>query len=170
MSRRALFCDRDGTLIHDAGYPSDPALVCLMPGAAEALTELKRRGFLLVVVSNQSGVGRGLVTPEQAARVHERFVALLAEQGVELDGVCYCPHSPDAGCACRKPSPGMLLQMAERLRIDLGRSWMVGDKVSDVETGQKAGCRTWRLKSDDGGRAWSEVLRIIRGSSEATDL
>jgi histidinol-phosphate phosphatase family protein len=162
--RWAVFCDRDGTIIRDVGYPRNPEDVCLVPGAAEALAELHRDGFLLVLFSNQSGIGRGLVTEEEAARVHERFEAILARRGVRLDGAYYCPHAPEAGCACRKPSPGMIVAAAERFNLDLGRSWVVGDKDSDVEAGRRAGCRTIRLVAapDAGGGAWAEVLRRIR--------
>jgi histidinol-phosphate phosphatase family protein len=168
MNRPAIFCDRDGTLMHDTGYPRDPAEVRLVAGAAEALRELQGLGYLLVVVSNQSGVGRGLVTAEEAARVHERFAALLAGRGVELDAAHYCPHAPDAGCACRKPQPGMLRQAAEQLGIDLARSWMIGDKESDEEAGRRAGCRTWRLRAEAGARGWAEVLAAVHGLREAT--
>lgn len=138
MSRRALFLDRDGTLIVDVGYPSDPAKVELIPGAAEALRALQR-DWLLVVVSNQSGIGRGMITPEQANAVHDRFVAAFAAQGVAFAGYYYCPHAPDTRCACRKPSPGLLLAAAEELALDLGASAIIGDKASDIECGRAAG-------------------------------
>jgi D-glycero-D-manno-heptose 1,7-bisphosphate phosphatase len=170
--RAAVFLDRDGTVIHDVGYPRDPALVRLMPGAAAALVELQRRGFALVVVSNQSGIGRGLITEEEARQVHERFVALLAEHGIRLDAVCYCPHTPEAGCACRKPAPGMLVHAADTLGIDLVRSFLVGDKASDIEAGRRAGCRTVLLTvgeeedettPDAVASNWLEVMRHILG-------
>src|SRR6266481_2579523 len=103
---RALFLDRDGTLIVEVGYPNDPAQVELLPGAADALRELQR-DWLLVVISNQSGIGRGLITPEQATAVHDRFVAEFTAAGVAFAGFYYCPHAPDARCACRKPAPGL---------------------------------------------------------------
>jgi D-glycero-D-manno-heptose 1,7-bisphosphate phosphatase len=169
MSERAVFVDRDGTVIEDPGYLSDPESVRLVPGAADALRELGDRGFRLVVVSNQSGIARRLISEEQAAAVHERFVAELARRGVRLDGVRYCPHAPDAGCACRKPLPGLLVEAAEELGVDLARSFMVGDKQSDVEAGRRAGCRTILLAPDGDGvavsdhvaRDWSDVARLI---------
>ncbi len=106
--RPAVFLDRDGTLVEDVGYPRDPQQLRPLPGAVRALAELRRHGFALVVVSNQSGVGRGILTREQAGRVHQRLVEILAEQGVALDGAYYCYHAPDEGCACRKPSPHLL--------------------------------------------------------------
>jgi len=169
MSDRAVFVDRDGTVIEDPGYLSDPAGVRLVPGAADALRELGERGFRLVVVSNQSGIARRLISEEQATAVHERFVAELARRGVRLDDVRYCPHGPDAGCACRKPLPGLLVDAADELGVDLERSFMVGDKPSDVEAGRRAGCTTILLAPDRDRAAasdhvagdWTEVLRVI---------
>jgi D-glycero-D-manno-heptose 1,7-bisphosphate phosphatase len=166
-ARRAVFLDRDGTLIEDVGYPDDPDGVRLVPGAADALAALRRGGFALVVVSNQSGIGRGLVTPEQAESVHERFVAELAAHGVELDDARYCPHAPDESCPCRKPSPGLLRDAASELGVDLAGSFMVGDKPSDVEAGRRAGCRTVLLAPAPGGEAdfvaadWSEAVAYV---------
>jgi D-glycero-D-manno-heptose 1,7-bisphosphate phosphatase len=170
--RRAVFFDRDGTVIHDAGYSRDPEQVRLLPGAAEALAELRRKGFALVLVSNQSGIGRGLIRPEEAEQVHCRVALRLEEGGAPFDGAYYCPHAPEDLCRCRKPNPGMLLRAAEELGIDPGRSFMVGDKPSDVEAGRRAGCRTILLANRRGVRAeeeradvvaadWSEVLRYV---------
>lgn len=138
---RGVFFDRDGTLIVDYGYLSSPEQVEFVPGAIDVLRALQNRNFLLVVVSNQSGVGRGLITQEQAAAVEERFRALLNENGIGLAGAYYCPHAPDAACECRKPEPGLLRRAAQDLHIDLAQSYMVGDKVSDYEAGEAAGCR-----------------------------
>jgi histidinol-phosphate phosphatase family protein len=140
--RPAVFLDRDGTLIEDVGYPSDPAHVRLVDGAVDALAEFRRHGFALVVISNQSGIGRGLVTPEQADAVHRRFLQELSSRGVDLDDVRYCPHAPDERCACRKPAAELLLAAARELRIDLSRSFMIGDSPVDAGAGRAAGCRT----------------------------
>lgn len=171
--RRAAFLDRDGTLIEDAVYPRDPALVRLMPGAAEALDELRRQDYLLVLVSNQSGIGRGLITPDEAAAVHARFVECLRQRGVEMEAFYYCPHTPDDGCACRKPEPGMLLQAVTEWGIDPRRSFLVGDKLSDVEAGRRAGCATALLTTTPTGAAdieaagWPDVLDWILRRDEA---
>lgn len=146
--RPAAFLDRDGTLIHDTDYPRDPALVELLPGAAAALRQFRDAGCALVVVSNQSGIGRGLITPAEAAAVHCRFVELLAENGVALDGAYYCPHAPGDGCDCRKPAPGLILRAAAELSLDLARSVMIGDKASDVEAGRRARCQAIRFAGD----------------------
>jgi histidinol-phosphate phosphatase family protein len=166
---RAVFLDRDGTLIQDVGYPRDPRQVRLLPGAVPALASLKERGFSLVLVSNQSGIGRGLVTSEEAGRIHARLVSCLAECGVQLDAAYYCPHAPEECCPCRKPSPAMLLRAAERLGLAPARSFMVGDKASDVEAGKRAGCRAILLAeqplpcdfdppADGVATCWPEVL------------
>lgn len=157
MARRALFLDRDGTLIIDVGYPREPDRVALIEGAAEALRELQRT-WALVVISNQSGIGRGLITDVEARAVHERFIELFAHEGVQFTRSYYCPHAPDAGCACRKPAPGMLLDAARELDLDLGASTMVGDKPSDLEAGRAGGClHTIAF----GPRTWPEIVELL---------
>jgi D-glycero-D-manno-heptose 1,7-bisphosphate phosphatase len=137
--RPALFLDRDGTLITDVGYPRDPAQVELLPGAIEALLDLQRR-FALVIVSNQSGIARGLVSEAEARAVHDRVVELFARGGVSFAGAYYCPHAPGVGCRCRKPAPGLVLDAARELGLDLARSVLLGDKPSDIAAGVAAGC------------------------------
>lgn len=147
MSRRAVFLDRDGTLIYDRGYLADPAGVELLPDTLAALRLLRARGLALVLVTNQSGVGRGMFSHGAVAAVHRRLAELLAAQAIVLDGVYYCPHAPWDGCDCRKPRPGMLLRAARDLDLDLERSFMAGDKLDDVAAGRRAGCRTALLSS-----------------------
>lgn len=137
--RSAIFLDRDGTLIKDANYPSDPADVTPVPGVAEALREFRLMGFALVVVSNQSGVGRGFITEAQAAAVDVRFREVFEQAGITFDGVYYCPHSPVAGCECRKPLPGLLHRAAADLGLSLTGSFLIGDKIEDGQAGQAAG-------------------------------
>ena len=139
---RAVFFDRDGTIIEDVGYPRDPRDIHLLPGAVEGLRLLQDAGLLLVIISNQSGIGRGLLTTDDLKRVHQRLIEMFSDDGITFDGAYYCPHSPDEPCECRKPLPGLLLAAAEELHIDLARSFMVGDKASDVMAGRTAGCRT----------------------------
>jgi len=138
VSSKALFLDRDGTLIVDVHYARDPELVQLLPGAGDALRELQR-DWLLVIVSNQSGIGRGIIAPEEATAVHDRMVAWFAAAGVAFAGVFYCPHAPGAHCDCRKPAPGLILDAALELDIDLSVSVMIGDRASDIEAGRAAG-------------------------------
>ncbi len=170
----AVFLDRDGTLIRDAGYPRDPDEVELLPGTVEALARLSLAGFRLVVISNQSGVGRGIVTTGEASAVHRRFLAELEAHGIHLDGSYYCPHAPDEGCSCRKPSPELIMRAAGELDLDLAASFMVGDKPSDVEAGRRAGVSTVLLRPtpapadlsstpDRVARSWAEVASKIVG-------
>lgn len=140
--RRAVFLDRDGTIIVDEGYLADPTKARLLPGVIDALRTFRERGLMLVVVSNQSGIPRGLITPAQHAAVDARVKQMLADEGVPLDAAYYCPHLPNDACTCRKPLPGMLEQAAREHAIELPRSFMVGDKMSDVAAGRAAGCVT----------------------------
>jgi len=167
----AVFLDRDGTLIEDTGYLRNPDDVHLLPGVAEALRELEEQGFLLVVVTNQSGIGRGLLSTADAEAVNGRFLTCLGQQGARVHGVYVCPHAPTAQCGCRKPAPGMLFQAAGELGINLERSFIVVDKPCDVEAGQRAGCRTILLSfsraarvaiaSDYTAHSWPEVVAWI---------
>jgi D-glycero-D-manno-heptose 1,7-bisphosphate phosphatase len=153
--RQAVFLDRDGTLISDPGYLRDPVQVELLPGAAAALTALAQRGYLLVLVSNQSGIGRGLITAQEAHSVHRRVVAVLAQAGIALDAAYYCPHAPDDACSCRKPRAGLLFDAAREHGIDLHRSIMIGNSPSDVGAGKEAGTFTIFLR--DGGSTANQV-------------
>ncbi len=137
--RPAVFLDRDGTLIEDMDYLSDPAGVRVLPGVRDALGRLRDAGFLLVIVTNQSGIGRGYFTEEDHVAV---AAAVRDALEVNLDGEYHCPHAPDEGCGCRKPSPGMLRRAASDLAIDLSRSVMVGDREGDALAGLAAGCRS----------------------------
>jgi D-glycero-D-manno-heptose 1,7-bisphosphate phosphatase len=144
--RRAVFLDRDGTLVEEVPYLHDPALVRLVPGAPAALRELAAAGFALVVVTNQAGVARGYYGEDAVERVHRRLGGLLAAVGVALDGIWYCPHHPDGAvaelataCRCRKPGPGMLEAAAAALSVDLGASYLIGNHASDVGAARAAG-------------------------------
>lgn len=140
-ARAAVFVDRDGTLVEERGYLSDVAGLELIPGVPQAIHNLQAAGFPVVVISNQAGVGRGLFP---LARVYEVMAGLRAElraHGIELDAIYFCPHRPDEGCACRKPGTALLERASEDLQIALRRSFMVGDKRIDAETGRRAGGR-----------------------------
>lgn len=141
--RPAILLDRDGTVIEERDYLADPEGVVLLPGAAAALRRLSDAGYALVLVSNQSGIARGLFGEQDHARVHARLEELLAAHGVHLDGAYHCPHHPDfaAPCACRKPAPGMFLRAASELGLDLRRSVLIGDRVRDVEAAAELGAR-----------------------------
>jgi histidinol-phosphate phosphatase family protein len=168
--RKAAFLDRDGTIIVDTGYIANPELVELLPGAADALCALGR-DYALVIVSNQSGVARGLIRTEQLAAVHARMELLLAEAGVVLTSSYYCQHAPDAGCPCRKPAPGLLRQAAREHGFDLASSIMIGNRASDVEAGRAAGCATALLGDDDAiadvkAPSWPLLLAALRAARQ----
>jgi len=154
MSTPAIFLDRDGTLIEDYDYLSDPGQVELLATAPAALRLLKERGFALVVVTNQSAIARGMLTEETLLAIHDRLKALLAEQGAFVDQIYYCPYHPDGvvekyrrESELRKPAPGMLELAQRELNLDLQRSWMIGDGEGDIAAGRAAGCRTILLDS-----------------------
>jgi histidinol-phosphate phosphatase family protein len=165
-----VFLDRDGTLIEDVGYPRDPASVRLLTGAPAALRRFRDRGLRLVVVSNQSGIGRGLITQEEADAVHARFVELLDGEGVQLDDVRYCPHAPDEGCACRKPAPTLMLDAATQLGLDLEDSFAIGDQPRDLESARAAGCRTLVFLGADQDAGLDASVRLARDWHEAQDI
>jgi len=139
--RPAVFLDRDGTLVVEIGYLADVDDLRVLPGVPAALRALRAAGYALVVVSNQSGVGRGLFPRSRVYEAMARLRRVLRADGVELDAIYFCPHRPDDGCACRKPAPDLLRQAAANLRIALRESAMVGDKRLDAETGRRAGAR-----------------------------
>ncbi|HET6575369.1 MAG TPA: HAD family hydrolase [Fimbriiglobus sp.] len=153
----AVFLDRDGTLIEEANYLSRVEQVRLIPGAAEAVRRVNAVGARVVVVTNQAGVARGYYPEDRVAAVHAHLSAVLGEQGARVDAYYYCPHHATEGigafrieCDCRKPKPGMLRAAARDLGLDLSRSWMIGDKVCDLEAGAAAGCRTVLVRTGYG--------------------
>ncbi len=153
MSRRAVFLDRDGVLVRDVGPLTSAADIELTPGVAQGLAALSRAGFLLVVVSNQTVVARGLLDESAVIELQRQVEArIVAENGPALDAFYFCPHHPKATrvelrteCECRKPAPGLLLKAAAELDIALADSFMIGDRASDVVAGLRAGCTTIQL-------------------------
>jgi D-glycero-D-manno-heptose 1,7-bisphosphate phosphatase len=146
---RAIFLDKDGTLVENVPFNVNPALLQLTWQAGQALQVFKSLGYKLIVVSNQSGIAKGLFTETALKPVENRLAERLIQYGVTLDGFYYCPHSPDGvvsryaiSCTCRKPMPGMLLRAAKEHGIDLEQSWMIGDILHDIEAGRRAGCGT----------------------------
>ncbi|HYX51361.1 MAG TPA: HAD family hydrolase [Ktedonobacteraceae bacterium] len=149
MKQRAVFLDRDGTLVHPRHYPSSPGDLHLYSNIGPGLREIQQAGFMLVVITNQSGLARGYFTLDDLHCMHEYLTAELERLGVQLDAIYYCPHHPEGvipelsiRCNCRKPQPGMLLQAALDLDLDLRQCWFVGDILDDVEAGNRAGCHT----------------------------
>ncbi|PYK85850.1 MAG: HAD family hydrolase [Verrucomicrobia bacterium] len=142
---RAVFVDRDGTIMHDADYCSDPKQVHVFEGVREALRRLKRKGYKLIIITNQSGIGRGFFTLEQYRAV-ETEVWRQVGPGL-IDATYFCPDTPEQPSKCRKPAPGMILQAARDHYIDLARSFFIGDKEIDAECGRNAGVRTIRVRT-----------------------
>ena len=150
---RAVFFDKDGTLVKDVPYNINPDLIVLNEGAAEAVQELKKAGFKIFVVSNQSGVARGFFEEKDLGAVWKKLNELC---NIEFDGFYFCPHFPAGkiaeysfSCDCRKPAPGMILRAAREHNLDLQNSWIVGDSLKDDEAGRRAGCQTILLGSSE---------------------
>ena len=178
---KAIFLDKDGTLIEDIPDNVDPSLIKFIPGAKEALALLKSKGFLLIVISNQSGIARGYFKEDALENVKRSLHDMLAPDDISLDGIFFCPHDPDGivahyaiACDCRKPKPGMILCAAEAFQIDLSRSWMIGDMLHDVAAGNSAGCKT--ILIDDGDETrwihsdFNKPTASVKNLKEAADL
>lgn len=149
MGERAVFLDRDGTLVHPRHYPSRPEELCLYDGIDGELRRLQTAGFRLIVITNQAGLAHGYFTTADLDRMHAHLSEEFQRRGVRLDAIYHCPHHPDGAiaelaiaCHCRKPQPGMLLRAAADFDLDLQRSWFVGDILDDIEAGKRAGCAT----------------------------
>lgn len=168
-TQRAVFLDRDGTLIEERVYVSEPEGVVLIPGTAAALSDLREAGFTLVVVTNQSGIARGLYSQRQYEAVAKRLDDLLFEAGSPVDATMYCPHHPDFGpaCQCRKPATGMFRQAAAELELRLADSYYVGDKVSDVTPAQELGGIGVLVRTGYGAE---EAARVPPGTVVVADL
>jgi D-glycero-D-manno-heptose 1,7-bisphosphate phosphatase len=137
---KAIFLDRDNTIIDDVPYAADPDKVVIMPGVVATLKTFSEAGYILIVITNQSGIGRGLFTEEDMNLVNEKMKLLFRECDIKFHDILYCPHQPEDNCECRKPSPKLIEEAAEKHNISLKNSVMIGDKVSDVESGIAAGC------------------------------
>ncbi len=180
MSHPAVFLDRDGTIIDDVGYLNEPEKVRLLSGAADAIRRMRSAGYRVVIISNQSGIARGLLDEPTLAQIQARLEELLDLEGAGLDGVYYCPYldGPQAvveayrrNSELRKPRPGMLFQAARELNLDLKQSWMIGDSASDVAAGHRAGCRTILVRSNRADSAKDErsATCTVDSLAEAAD-
>lgn len=156
--RRFVALDRDGTIIVERHYLSDPDLVELLPGAASGLRQLRELGLGLVVVTNQSPIGRGYFDETRLELIHQRLVELLAAEGVELDGVYFCPHTPDDNCSCRKPRPGMLKLAAQELNFELPDCFVIGDNTCDIELGRRVRATTFLVRTGYGAQVAAESV------------
>jgi D-glycero-D-manno-heptose 1,7-bisphosphate phosphatase len=186
MGRPFILLDRDGTLIEEKHYLSDPDQIVLLPGAAASLRSCSEMGLGLALVTNQSGIGRGYYTEARLQEIHTRLKALLKEQSVYLDGIYYCPHTSMDNCTCRKPAEGLARQAERELNIDLTRSFMVGDKPCDIGLGQRVGATTFLVRTGYGRQIektmedhdvhpdyivddMSEMLTVIHNQSDGRD-
>lgn len=149
-TRHYVLLDRDGTIIEDKHYLHDPDGVELVPGAVEGLKRMKELGYGLVVLTNQSGVGRGYFPEDDVHAVNARMMELLAEHDIHIDAVYHCPHTPDDGCRCRKPEAGMMMQAAGELGFDPFDSFMIGDKKADVQLGRNTGATSILVRTGKG--------------------
>lgn len=154
--KKAIFLDKDGTLIDDVPYNVNPALITLKPGAVAGLQQLQADGYVIIMITNQSGVAKGYFTEADLPQVFNYLSATLAKEGVTITDWYYSPNHPEGtvepyniSCNFRKPMPGMILQAAEEHEVDLSQSWMIGDILHDVEAGKRAGC--WSILIDNGG-------------------
>lgn len=141
MQRRAVFLDRDGVINIDSGYVGNIEDFVFIDGVFEALKKLQEKGFLLIIVTNQSGIARGYYSEKEFLKLSEYMKKELKKAGVTITDIFYCPHHPNEQCSCRKPEPQMILDAAKKYNIDLASSWLVGDKISDIEAGKRAGIK-----------------------------
>lgn len=155
-ARRFVILDRDGTIIVDKNYLSDHRQVELLPGAAEGLRKMRALGLGLLVVSNQSGVGRGYFGLAEVERVNARILEMLAAQGIELEGIYFCPHAPKENCACRKPKTGLVERAVRDLGFDPARCFVIGDKSADIEMGKALMAHTLLVRTGFGAQVESE--------------
>jgi|SRR5690554_673161 len=165
MFHRAVFLDRDGTINDDPGYLGEPDKVKLFPDTGEALSILKNKlRFKLIVISNQSGIARGLITKEDVEAVNKRINELLSNSNVQIDEFYYCPYHPDFNtaeeCSCRKPSPKLVFEAAEKHNINLSESYFIGDAVSDIECGMNAGTQTILVRTGYGNESFYTLQKL----------
>ncbi len=162
--------DRDGTLVVDRNYLDDPDQLEFLPLAREGLCRLHQRGYRLVVISNQSGVGRGLFSLERLDQINVRLQQMARTAGAELSRIYCCPHRPEEGCACRKPGTALLLQAARELDFDPKAAVVIGDKASDVELGRRVGALTLLISTDPGVRTEPPADHVVTDLLAAANL
>jgi D-glycero-D-manno-heptose 1,7-bisphosphate phosphatase len=174
-SRKAVFLDRDGVLNRDSDdFIKTPDELNLLPGAAESVARLNAAGYLCVVITNQSGIARGLFSELDIEPIHTKLRSELSAGGALIDAIYYCPHGPEDGCDCRKPATGMVLRAAREHAIDLSKSWLVGDRPGDIACGAAAGARTilvltGKSASYDPSRFGPPPTHVCSNVSEAVD-
>lgn len=174
MTRRFVVLDRDGTIIVERHYLSDLQQVELLSGVATGLCQLTKLGLGLVVITNQSGVGRGFFDKARLQLIHQQLCALLAAEGVHLDGIYFCPHIPEDDCSCRKPQPGLIELAAKELKFDPHTAFVIGDKPCDIELGQRVGATTILVQTGYGAQVAAEAIvapdYVVDGVWEAVQV
>lgn len=178
LRRKAVFLDRDGVICENRdNYVKSSQEFVWIPGAKKALSRLRSHGYITVVITNQSAIGRGIISRRTLEEIHERMGEEIAETGGKIEKVYYCPHKPEDGCSCRKPEPGLLLKAAGDLKLDLRTSYLVGDAITDIEMGHTVGSRTIMVKTGKGLSELADKNRwkirpdyIAQDLSEAVDL
>ncbi|MEO5373338.1 MAG: D-glycero-beta-D-manno-heptose 1,7-bisphosphate 7-phosphatase [Alphaproteobacteria bacterium] len=174
MTRRFVLLDRDGTINVDTHYLSHPDQLVLLPGAVEGLKRMRALGLGLVVLTNQSGVARGYFDEARVGEVHDHLLRMLGEEGVTIDGVYVCPHGPHDDCACRKPLPGMIEQAAADLGFIPRDSFMIGDKVADVDLGRCVGATTFLVRTGYGAeverKGQARADHVVDSLADAADI
>ncbi len=154
---KLVILDRDGVINQDSPhFIKSPDEWVPLPGSIEAIAALKQAGFLVAVCTNQSGVGRGYYTEATLSAIHSKMELLLAAQGYAFDAIVYCPHLPEANCACRKPKPGMVENLLAQLNVGPDETWIIGDSFRDLAAGMSAGCRTLLVKTGNGEKTLSK--------------
>jgi histidinol-phosphate phosphatase family protein len=160
MKQRVIFLDRDGVINRrlEGDYVKSYEEFEFLPGVVDAIRKINTKGFKVIIITNQSGIGRGIMTEEDLYRVHEQMLAELKKYNASIDAIYFCPHSPDEGCECRKPKDGLFKQALEDFDIDMSNSWMIGDELKDIEAGKKAGCKTYLLEK---GKSLLDIIDEI---------
>lgn len=163
MSRRCVFIDRDDTIAKDVPYCDSPDKFHLFPGVPEQIKRLNDAGFLVVMITNQSGIGRGYFTEDTLKKIHKKMTSEIESAGGHLDAIYYCPHRPDENCACRKPKTLMGERAVKDFDIDVAESFMIGDSDADMNFGKSLGCSTVRVSENFSFRdAVDEVLGMLK--------
>ena len=164
--RRCVFIDRDDTIAKDVPYCDSPDKFHLFPGIPEQIKRLNDAGFLVIVITNQSGIGRGYFTEDTLAKIHEKMKADIEAGGGPLDAIYYCPHTPDEDCNCRKPRTGLIEAACRDFAIDLARSWMVGDKAADIELAKNVHLRAAQFLPKEESQLLPGAEFAVRSLSE----
>ncbi len=156
---KAVFLDRDGTIVEDNdGYINNPSRVKILPLASEAIKKFNEAGFKVIVITNQSGIGRGYFDGKTLGLIHQKMIELLAENKVLVDDIFYCPHIDEDRCTCRKPLPGMIAEAVLKHDIDLAESWAIGDSERDIAAGKNAGCRTILISNNKNAKTEADYI------------